>query len=123
MYRSRIFQITFLVLVSLGMVAIFGLSACGGGETDTESDQTAATENVNESDTTVQTAETEARVIEIEGTDKLKFTVTEITAKPGEKITVKLINKSSLPPNVMSHNFVLLKKGVDPVKFNNDVLA
>lgn len=53
----------------------------------------------------------EARTIEIEGIDSLKFSVTQISAKPGERLTVKLINKTSLPPVAMSHNFVLLKKG------------
>lgn len=55
----------------------------------------------------------QARTIEMEGTDSFKFSVTEIAAKPGEEITVKLINNSSLPAVAMSHNFVLLKKGTD----------
>jgi azurin len=61
----------------------------------------------------------EARTIEIEGIDSLKFSVTQISAKPGERLTVKLINKTSLPPVAMSHNFVLLKKGTDPSAFAN----
>ena len=58
-----------------------------------------------------------AATIDIEGMDTLRFSVTQINAKPGEKLTVKLTNKTSLPPAVMSHNFVLLKKGTDPDKF------
>lgn len=53
------------------------------------------------------------RVIEIKGVDQMKFSVESITAKPGEKLTVKLYVDTKLPPAAMSHNFVLLKKGVD----------
>ncbi len=56
----------------------------------------------------------QARTVEIEGLQTLKFSVDHISAKPGEKLTVKLTNKTSLPPDAMSHNFVLLKKGADP---------
>ena len=59
------------------------------------------------------------QVIEMTGTDKMKFTVEEITAKPGEKITVKLYTDSKLPAVAMSHNFVLLKQGVDAMKYAN----
>lgn len=56
----------------------------------------------------------QAAAVDIEGMDTLRFSVTQINAKPGERLTVKLTNKTSLPPAAMSHNFVLLKKGVDP---------
>jgi azurin len=61
----------------------------------------------------------QARTIEIDPLQTLKFSVDHISAKPGEKLTVKLTNKTSLPPAAMSHNFVLLKKGVDPGAFAN----
>ena len=60
-----------------------------------------------------------ARTIEIEGLQTLKFSVDQISAKAGEKLTVKLTNKTSLPAEAMSHNFVLLKKDADPVVFDN----
>src|SRR5690625_3533383 len=59
------------------------------------------------------------QVIEMTGTDKMKFTVEEITAKPGEEITVKLYTDSKLPAVAMGHNFVLLKQGVDGTQFAN----
>lgn len=61
----------------------------------------------------------QARTVEIEGLQTLKFSVDHISAKPGEKLTVKLTNKTSLPPDAMSHNFVLLKKDADPGAFAN----
>ncbi|TYP94831.1 azurin [Fodinibius salinus] len=55
----------------------------------------------------------DAKVIKMKGTDKLKFSKTEITAKPGQEVTVKLTTVSNLPANAMSHNFVLLTAGAD----------
>ena len=65
----------------------------------------------------------ETRTVEVEGMDSLKYSVTQISAKPGERITVKLMNKTSLPPVAMSHNFVLLKKGADPSAFANAAVS
>ena len=59
-----------------------------------------------------------AKVIEMKGTDQMKFTVESIQATPGQKITVKLSNDSKFPANAMSHNFVLLNANVDPAAFD-----
>lgn len=58
----------------------------------------------------------QAKVIEMDGTDQLKFTVTEITARPGQQITVKLTTVSDMPAAAMSHNFVLLAADADATK-------
>lgn len=58
------------------------------------------------------------QVIEMDGTDRMVFTVEQITAKPGEKITVKLHVVTKLPAVAMSHNFALLKQGVDGKAFS-----
>lgn len=50
------------------------------------------------------------RTIEITGTDTMKFSVTAIQAKPGEKLRVVLITVSKMPKIAMAHNFVVLKK-------------
>lgn len=57
------------------------------------------------------------RTIEIIGTEDMKFSLTNITAKPGEQIRVRLISKGAMPKIAMAHNFVLLKKGVNQVDF------
>jgi azurin len=64
-----------------------------------------------------QAAAKGARTIEIVGTDDMKFSVTTITAKPGEQLRVRLTSKGSMPKIAMAHNFVLLQKGVSQVKF------
>lgn len=58
-------------------------------------------------------------VVEIKGTDDMKYSVTNIDAKPGEQITVKLTGVGSMPKLVMAHNFILLKKGTDETAFVN----
>lgn len=47
----------------------------------------------------------------------MKFDVATITAAPGETIKVVLTNASTLPKEVMGHNWVLLLPGTDPVAF------
>ena len=59
------------------------------------------------------------RTIEINGGDDMKYSVTEIAAKPGETIRVVLKSTGTLPKLAMAHNFVLLKSTANPVEFNN----
>ena len=57
------------------------------------------------------------RTVEIIGTDDMKFSMTQIAAKPGEQLRVRLVAKGTMPKVAMAHNFVLLQKGASPVKF------
>ena len=59
------------------------------------------------------------RLVEITGSDQMKFSVTSITAKPGELLHVRLKSVGTLPKIVMAHNFVLLAKGTDATAFAN----
>ena len=59
------------------------------------------------------------RVVAITGTDAMKFSVTAIEAKPGEKITVKLTGQGAMPKVAMAHNFVLLAAKTDATAFAN----
>ena len=45
--------------------------------------------------------------------DQMRFDVTTLSASPGEKLTVTLINSGTLPKVAMAHNWVLLKAGTD----------
>jgi azurin len=80
------------------------------------------------------------KTVELTADDTMKYSVTAITAKPGEAIHIKLTNKGTMPKMAAAHNFVLLKKGTDinafttaavmagqtdyvPAKFKEDVLA
>lgn len=58
-----------------------------------------------------------ARTINITGNDSLQYSLTTITAKPGEKLTVVLRTVSMQPAAQMAHNFVILKPGANVDKF------
>jgi azurin len=50
----------------------------------------------------------DGRPIEITADDTMKFNVTEIAAKPGEKLSVTLVNLGTTPKFSMGHNWVLV---------------
>ena len=58
-----------------------------------------------------------ARTVEIIGSDDMKFNLSEIVAKPGEQLRIKLTSKGVMPKVAMSHNVVILKKGADSAAF------
>jgi azurin len=59
------------------------------------------------------------RTVEIIGTDDMKYSVTNIDAKPGEQLRVRLVTKGAMPKIAMALNFVLLKKDASQIKFVN----
>lgn len=59
------------------------------------------------------------RIVDITGNDQMKYSLTTITAKPGETLTVRLKSIGTLPKIAMGHNFVLLAKGTDATAFAN----
>lgn len=49
--------------------------------------------------------------------DKMAYSKNTFTAKPGERIKLRLISTGQLPRTVMTHNWVLLTLGADAKKF------
>jgi azurin len=66
-------------------------------------------------------ADSAPRVLKIKAGEgnQMKFDVVTLAATPGESIKIVLTNASTLPKNVMGHNWVLLAKGTDPIAFAN----
>ena len=62
-------------------------------------------------------AQTPPRTIQIVASDDMKWTVTRITAKPGEMLRIKLVSKGVIPKVAMAHNFVLLAAAANAQKF------
>lgn len=60
----------------------------------------------------------QAKTVEIEGLNSLKFSKDSITVKPGEKVTIKLTNNSKLPAAAMAHNWVLLAADANAQKID-----
>lgn len=59
-----------------------------------------------------------SRTVVITAGDDMKFSVTEITAKPGEVLRVRLLAVGTAPMSAMRHNFVLLKAGSNQIEFD-----
>lgn len=61
----------------------------------------------------------QVRTVQIRATDDMRFSVTVLTAKPGERLRVVLIAVGTMPKANMAHNFVLLARDVDVDAFIN----
>jgi azurin len=60
-----------------------------------------------------------ARTVEISAGDDMKYTLTSITAKPGEQLRIVLKATGAMPKIAMAHNVVVLKPGTDLMAFVN----
>ncbi|MDD7885563.1 azurin [Flavivirga sp. 57AJ16] len=89
------------------------LIACGGKEEKKKE----GFSYENKKDTSTSTATKDSNEIVISGNDLMQFDKTEIRVKAGQKVKVTLRHKGKLDVNVMGHNFVLLKQGVDLAGF------
>jgi azurin len=61
--------------------------------------------------------------VAITASDQMKFSITHIDAKPGQTIHVVLTNQGTMPKEVMGHNWVLLKAGVDVNAYANAAIS
>ena len=104
MIRRTVMTARYLLLIPFLAVAV---AACGSSD----SPDTAAPPAVapaGEPGPAVAPAAHDGRQIEITGDDTIKFNITEIRAKPGERLSVTLINKGKTPKFSMGHNWILL---------------
>ena len=53
------------------------------------------------------------RTIDIVATDEMKYSLTSITAEPGEEIRIRLFAKGAIPKVAMAHNVVVLELSTD----------
>jgi azurin len=58
-------------------------------------------------------AEHPVRTIDIIGTDDMKYSLTSITAEPGEEIRIRLTSKGVIPKVAMAHNVVVVALDTD----------
>jgi azurin len=94
----------------LALTALVALVTSGCGQKDSSASATAA-------------AASTGQTIEITAGDTMKYSVTAITAKPGEDLKVILTNDGTQPVEVMAHNWVLLKAGADVAAFDAAALT
>ena len=55
--------------------------------------------------------------VAISANDQMKFDVTDLRGKVGQKLTITLTNDGSLPRAAMAHNIVILQPGTDVAAF------
>ncbi|MDO6760683.1 azurin [Tamlana sp. 2_MG-2023] len=96
----------------LGILVLSILISCGNQEKK-------ASKSAFETQSETSTQDTSVKVIEITANDAMQFNTSKIEVQAGDKVKIVLKHVGKMPKNVMGHNFVLLKKGVDLVKFGN----
>jgi azurin len=57
------------------------------------------------------------RTIDIVGNDEMKYSITQIVAKRGETLRIRLISKGTIPKIAMAHNVVIVKPATNLAKF------
>ena len=63
------------------------------------------------------------KTVVITANDNMKFSVTRIEARPGQRIHIVLKNEGTLPKEVMAHNWVLLKIGENTTAYATAALS
>ena len=98
------------------VLAVFSISliACGGKEEKKKE----VFSYENKSDVS-EKAEIDLNDVVITGNDAMQFNKKEINVKAGKKVKLTLKNIGKMDKNVMGHNFVLLKQGVNLIAFGN----
>ena len=89
----------------------FLMFACGGSAPAERA--TTATTSASPTSATPAPPVHDGRAIEISVNDQMKFDVTEIRAKAGERLSVTLVNKGTMPKFSMGHNWILLTAGAN----------
>ncbi|GAA4965258.1 azurin [Algibacter aquimarinus] len=100
-----------LLLVLL--LAIF-ITACGGKEEKKKEGF-----SYEKKSTSSEQVESNPNDVVITGNDGMQFNKTEIKVEAGKKIKITLRHIGKMDKNVMGHNFVLLKQGVNLMAFSN----
>jgi azurin len=115
-------------------VLLFGLTGCGRQQASeaAATAQPSATVNPAPAPAAAVPATTasneaaaprQARLIEVQGNDQMKFSVTRIEASPGEELQIKLVNVGTLPKEAMGHNLVVLHKSANPQAYANTAVT
>ncbi len=104
-----------LFAVALG----FMVSSCSNNAKEAEENTEATTEQSTEA---AAPAESENATITLNAGDDMKYDLSEIKVKEGQKVTLTLHHTGKLAKEAMGHNFVLLAQGVVAAAFTADAL-
>ena len=102
------------LILAAAAIAALAFTACGKNNAPASAKPTATATAPAENKPTT------GRAIEVTANDTMKFSVTEIRAKPGEALALTLVNHGTMPKFSMGHNWVLLAADVDLNAFAGD---
>lgn len=63
------------------------------------------------------------KTFELTANDTMKYSVTRLEVSAGEEVRLTLTNVGTLPKQAMAHNWILLRRGDDPLAFANAAIA
>ena len=118
-YRWGTIMNTTARMLSLAAL-LAALAAAGCGKSNRPAADTAAAPSPAAAAANPSAQPASGRAVSITANDTMKFSVTEIRAKPGEALAVTLVNEGTMPKFSMGHNWVLLASGVDLNAFAGD---
>lgn len=102
------------LLILASTAALFFAASCGGDETTTT--EAPKTENTEAKEAPKEAPAAPAEIT-ITGDDAMKYDLSEIKVKEGQKVKLTLKHSGKQAKEAMGHNFVLLNAGVDPALF------
>ncbi len=100
--------------LALTFAVIFGIISCGSDTQKVEQEQVTTVPEAQ-----AEEKQAEPNVLELKGTDDMKFDKTEFTVEAGKEVTLTFTNVGVLPIETMGHNVVVLEKGADVQAFAN----
>ena len=97
------------------LIALIGFTVVScGSDAKKKADGSSATEfKIKKSATKKEAVDVDGARIGISSNDLMQFDKKTLVAKAGKTVTLTLRHTGKMPKNVMGHNFVLLKQGVD----------
>ncbi|MEM6964982.1 MAG: azurin [Bacteroidota bacterium] len=101
-------KLIFQSILLLSFTSVLLLSCGGGGADDKSSDAT---------DASAKPDAAQVVKLEIAGNDAMQFNKKELKAKAGSKVELTLKHNGSMNAQVMGHNVVILKQGVNAAEF------
>lgn len=108
------------ITLGTALLAVLVFSGCSKSDETSSLATNLANAPAAQAAPTAASKPTSGRAIEITANDTMKFSVTEIRAKPGEALAVTLVNQGTMPKFSMGHNWVLLMPQVDLNVFAGD---
>ncbi len=108
------------LLILASTAALFFAASCGGDETTTT--EAPKTENTEAKEAPKEAPAAPAEIT-ITGDDAMKFDLSEIKVKEGQKVKLTLKHSGKQAKEAMGHNFVLLNAGVDPALFAKEATS